>query len=376
MIRFSVATETILASPGFQRWARIECWYGDQLVADDVPLIAATEYQDSSLRVPERLTFTVPAKKDGYSWVPNADIKHPLQPYGQRVKVSLGVSTGGDEIEWINRGWFLLYSAESNDEDTVDVEALGLLMLVDEAELPSEFQPKTGMTLGGALRALIEPGLGVNLDSAPTDRPALTTITYSDNRLDSVQAILDAWPAEMRVTQDGYVAVTPTWTLATVDPLVLSDRKGGNMLRARTSVTRDGTFNAVVAKGQYPDTDATRAGQEIIQTARDTQVGSPFATGTEYSPYLVPYGYASPLMTTAAMVLKAAQTTLTRLRRKASQTVVAVCVPHPGVQLGDVVTVTSDELGLYARPGVIDAFELPYLADGGPMTLTIRLGVF
>lgn len=375
MIRFSAATEIALKSTSFQRWARIESWYGSTLVADEVPIISATEYQDSSLRVPERLTFSVPAKVEGYSWVPNADVKHPLAPYGQRVKVSLGIGTATGEIEWINRGWFLIYSAESNEQDTVDVECLGLLMLVDEAQLPSEFQPKAGMTLGGALRALIEPGLGVNLDAAPADRAALTTITYSDNRLDSAQAILDAWPAEMRVTEDGYVAVTPEFKFSTVDPFVLSDRVTGNLLKARTGVTRDGTFNAVVAKGQYPDTDATKAGQEIIQTARDTVSTSPFAVGGEYSPYLVPYGYASPLMTTPAMVLKAANTTLARLRRKASQTVVAVCVPHPGVQIGDPVTVTSDDLGLYARPGVIDALELPYLADGGPMTLTIRLGV-
>ena len=375
MIEFSETASNVLASQGFQLFARIESWFGDVLVADDVPIIDATETQDATLRVPERLTFKVPALKDGVSWVPTS-FDSALGCYGQRVRVSLGVGLigGSDRIEWVNRGWFLIYSA-GPDGDSITVEALGLLTLVDEAVLPTEYQPAAGASLVSMIRDLIEPGITVNVEDAPADRAVPTTVTFSDNRLDNVYAALDAWPAVALVTSNGYLAVQPQPGDPVADDAVLelTDGVGGTVVDSSTSITRDGAFNAVVAKGQYPDSDATRAGQEIIQTAYDTVTGSPYRNGGEFSPYLVPYGYASPLLSTVQQVQAAARTRLKTLRRNASRTVQVAAVPHPGIQLGDVVVLTCERLGIDAELGTVGAFSLPYLANGGPMQLTIRL---
>jgi hypothetical protein len=375
VITLTDAALGVLAGPSIKRFARIESWQGDTLLAADIPLVSATEEGDDSLRVPERITFTVPAVEDGYAWVPS-EYDSPLGAYGQQVRVSLGIEVSNGQIEYVNRGWFLI-NTTSTQGDTLTVEALGLLSLVDEAVLPTEYQPKTGATLAAVVRALVEPGITVNTDSAPADRAALTTITYSDNRLDSVLAVVDAWPAIARMTEDGFLEITPVPD----DPvqgdvvLTLTDGTNGTVIDSAADVSREGAFNSVVAKGQYPDTDATKAGQEIIQTVYDTDPASPYRNGGPFSPYLVPYGYSSPLLTTPAQTLAAAKSVLKRLRKNASRTVQVTCVPHPGIQLGDVVNLTSERLALAGVIGTVDAFTLPYLAEGGAMGLTVRLEV-
>lgn len=373
MIPVSTVMQNVLAGSVIRRYVRVESWLGDRLLSDDIPMIDGTEEADASQRVPERLSFTVPAESDGFSWVPRG-YDSPLGAYGQRVRISLGIDVGNGHQEYINRGWFLINTTDS-DGDTLSVEALGLLSLVDEATLPTEYQPKSGTTLGGAIRALVEPGLTVFTDNAPSDRTITSSLTFSDNRLDSVQSILDAWPAQAYVTSDGFLGITADAATPTSGDVVLTltDQEGGTVISAAALVTREGAFNAVVAKGQYPDTDPTRAGQEIIQTVNDTDPKSPYRAGGDFSPYLVPYGYASPLLETPAQTLAAAKSVLKRLKRARSRTVTVEAVPHPGIQLGDVVRLTSTRLGLDGVLGTIDAYRLPYKSTGGSMALTIRI---
>jgi len=375
VITISEVAQQVLAGQSIAQHVRIEAWLGDRLLADDIPVDSAREEGDGSLRVPERLTFTVPAEDNGTTWVPSA-YDSPLGAYGQRVRVSLGIEVANGQIEWLNRGWFLI-NTTSVSGNVLTVEALGLLSLVDEAVLPTEYQPKSGATLGAVIRALIEPGLTADLTGAPADRTALTTITFSDNRLDSVLSVIDAWPAELKVTPDATLVVIPPVAVPVEGDavLTLTDGYGGTVIDASAEVTREGAFNCVVAKGQYPDTDPTKAGQEIIQTAYDTDSASPYRQGGPFSPYLVPYGYASPLLTTPAQVLAAAKSVLARLKRNASRTVRVTCVPNPALQLGDVVLLTSERLALAGAIGTVDAFTLPYRADSGAMDLTVRLEV-
>jgi hypothetical protein len=339
------------------RYVRVESWLGGTLVADDIPVVSATEDQDISLRVPERLTFTVPMLDGTTSWVPSA-YDSALGAFGQRVRVSLGIEITAGQVEWINRGWFLINTSET-DNDSVQVEALGLLSLVDEADLPNEYQPAAGATLASICRDLVEPGITINDDAAPADRTAASSITWSDNRLDSLSAVLDAWPAEASISADGYLVITsPPGDPDTADVVLeLTDGTGGTVIDYGGTVTREGAFNAVVAKGQYPDTDATRAGQEIIQTAYDTDPASPYVQGGTFSPYIVPYGYSSPLMTTPAQVLAAARTRLRSLRRAAALTLKVSAVPHPGIELGDVVLLTSTRLGISEALGTVDGLR-------------------
>jgi len=373
MITITDVAEGILNGYSYQQYFRLQSWLGSELLAEDIPAVNASEELDATLRVPERLTFEVPVVADAVSWVPTS-FSSPLGAYGQRITAQIGLGVGSGAIEWMNRGVFLLESAETAG-NSISVEAVGLLQLVDEAELATEYQPKASATLKTILRAMVEPGITIDFDSAPTDRTAPTGITWSDSRLDNVYSVLDAWPAQARITENGHLEVTAVPSDPTTVDVVFdfTDGTGGTAMEYNTSITRDGAFNSVVAKGQYPDTAGAKAGQEIIATSYDTDPDSPYRYGGPFSPYLVPFGYESPLMTTLAKVQEAGNTRLRTLRLKASRTVQITCVPHPALQLGDAVSVTSIRLGLDGEVGRIQAMTLPYSPEGGAMQVTVRL---
>ena len=374
MITVSEVLAGMLAGSSFQVHSRLTSWWDGEPISEDIPAVDVSETADATLRVPERLTFRVPVVDDrGLSWVPTR-YDSPLGTYGQRIVAQVGVSVGSSNVEWLNRGTFLIESADK-EGDAISVECLGLKQLLDEARFPNEYQPKTNATLGSILRALIEPGLTVDLDEAPTDRVAPSSITYSDNRLDNVHSVLDAWPAHAAVTSEGHFEVTDPLEDPELADVVfhLTDGAGGTAMQLNTSITRDGAINGVVARGQYPDSAGAKAGQEIVYTAYDNVQTSPYRIGGPFSPYLVPFEYASPLMTTAAMVQLAAKTRLRNLRRAASRTVKLTAVPHPALKLHDPVSLTSDRLALSDAVGRIEALGLPHDAGGGDMELTVRL---
>lgn len=371
MISISPQLAGILAGNSYQVHQRLISIRAGDVLSDDIPAVDVVEEADASLRVPETLTFRVPILDRGVSWVPSS-YDHPLGIWGQRIVAQVGVSLVGEEIEWLTRGQFLIHSVDPDDNgDTVHVQCAGLLYLVNEAELVTEYQPKAGATMGSVIRALIEPGLTVDLTAAPTDRTVPAGTTWSDNRLDCVAAVLDAWPAQAETTVDGVVKVTPVPADPTVPDLAVSDQL--NAQRFSSGLTRDGQFNAVVAKGAYPDTAGGLAGQEIVATSYDLDLVSPYRYGGPFSPYLVPVGYESPLMTTFAMVAAAAQTRKRNLRASTNRTVDIEIIPHPALRLGDAVAVTSERLGLVGSLGRVQAYTLPHTAAGGSQALSVRL---
>lgn len=375
MIDISETLAGVLDGYGYQVFFRLQSWLNEECIAEDIPAVDVLEEQDASMRVPERLTFTVPIEVDGVSWVP-FQFTSALGCYGQRILAQVGVRVGGpDAVEWINRGIFLLESADTGD-NSIQVECLGLTQLLDEAELAAEFQPTTGATYGETVRQLIEPGIVVNLEDAPTDKAIpKSAVTWSDNRLDDVFTIMDAWSAQARITSDGYLAITsvPPDPVAADVVFSFTDGTNGTVMEYSATITRDGAYNCVIAEGQYDDNRGALAGLPIIHTALDTDPESPYALTGNFSPYLVPFKFDSPLLNEHTETLLAATTRLRNLHLKASRTVQIQAVPHPAIQLGDAVSVTSTRLGLSEELGRVDAFTLPYSADGGAMQVTVRL---
>jgi hypothetical protein len=374
VIALSTVAADILSGHSYQVHHRLQSWLAGECIAEDIPAEGPVETQDNSLRVPERLSFRVPLESDGASWVPTS-FSSPLGTYGQMIRAQVGVSVGSGEIEWIDRGTYLLNSTDTEGSSIV-VEGLGIMQMLNEAELATEFQPTAGATLGETLRQLIEPGIIVNLDDAPADRTVPTSaVTWSDNRLECIYTILDAWPARMYASNEGFLVVTEVLD----DPeeadveFAFSDGSDGTVVDFVSNITREGAFNLVVVEGVYDDDHATLAGMPIVHSWYDVYAESPYSLFGNFSPYFVPFKYQSPLLNDGVSVLLAAEKKMIELRRKASRTVKVKCVPHPALQLGDAVSVTSTRLGLSAELGRIDAFDLPYSAEGGAMELTVRL---
>lgn len=337
---------------------RAEAWLGGELLTADIPVSDGGEERDRSLVVPESVRLTVPRQDRGTSWEP-VDPEHPLAAYGQMLRIDYGVDVGG-HTEWINRGWFLTTGSETTG-DTVSVQADGLLQLIDEAKLAAPFQPASGDTLASVAQELVEPALTVVVSSL-ADRAVPQGIQWDTDRMGALREVLTAWPADARVTEDGYLSIEPL-TDSDTPVLDLTDGVGGTVIRWQGNTSRDGAFNAVVAQGE------DSSGAQIQGVAYDRVGSSPFRIGGPFSPLTVPHFYYSPLLTTVAECRAAAESTLQRLRRSAFRKLGVTMLPHPGLVPGDVITVTG--AGLTGALAVVERMSLPY--SPGEMSLTVRV---
>lgn len=360
MITLTEKAKSVLADGNQVRYLRIESWLAGVLLHDDVPVRSANEETDRSLTVPERVTLTVPREADAFSWAPVYDT-HPLAANGQRLRVLLGVGLEGDRVEWFQRGTFLIDEA-TPEGDEVEVTALGLLRLPQEARLLSPYQPSG--TLVSTLRGLVEPALTVMISSSLVDRSVPSGLNFDDDRLGWVEGLLDAWPAEAYVTPSGFLMVRPAASpVASDSVLSLTDQAGGTVIQAVGSSTREGAYTAVVAKGTASD------GGQVLGVAYDTSSGAHRANGP-FNPLPVPYEFASPLLTTVDQCNAAAATVMARIRRETAQEYEVTMVPHPALQAGDVVKLTT--AAFTDLPCTIEYLSLPYLAAGGSQTLRVR----
>lgn len=355
MITLSDAALSVLTR-SYKTHLMVESWLGSELLSDAVPVDSASEETDRGLTVPERVTLTVPRRYRGESWSPVA-ADHPLAAKGQRLRVQLGIELSAGEIEWFQRGWFLIQSSET-DGDDVSVEAVGLLALVEEAGLISPYQP-TG-SLVTTIRGLVEPALTVVIDPALLDRSVPSGINYDEDRLGAVLELLDAWPADAYVHEDGYLSVVPV-AQSTTPVMYLTDGQGGTVIEASGSSSREGAASVVVARGTAAD------GGQVQGVAYD--YSSPTRLNGPFNPLPVPFVFESPLLTTVGQCTAAAGTILARRLREKSQEFTVEMVPHPALQAGDVVDISAED-----RPNTLCSIEtlgLPWTGDGS-QTLTVR----
>lgn len=347
------ATDALTRS--HRRYFLVESWRNGVLLSDAVPAATGSEEVDRSLTVPERVVFTVPRTDRGTSWDPAGSNDHPLAANGQTLRVKLGVGLALGEIEWFQRGRFLIQDATPNG-DVITVDAVGMLTWIDEARLVSPYQP-TG-TLASTLRGLMEPALTVAISTALVDRAVPAGASYDEDRLAAVLELLDAWSAEGVVDPQGIFQVTPA-VQSLVPVLTLTDGVGGTVITSDGSSTRDGAYNAVVARGTASD------GGQVQGVAYDSTVTSPKFYGGPFNPLPVPKFFASPLLTSAYEASLAAATILARVQRQTGRLYIVDMVPHPGLQAGDVVLLN----GILCS---VETLTLPYHADGGQQRLTAR----
>jgi hypothetical protein len=358
VITVSTTAQSVLASAGFQYYCAVESWLGGTLLADSIPVDSGGEESDRGIRIPERVSLTVPRLADGFDWSPNGD-RHPLAANGQQLFVKLGIGLAQGAVEWFARGRYLIHDSEVSG-DAVDVTAVGLLSLIEEAKLVSPFQPAGGATIASTLRALIEPALVALIDTSIVDRSVPSSIAYDEDRLAAVLELLDAWPAVATVDPQGFLRVSPA-TQSTTSQLTLTDGVGGTVIKAAGNSTRDGAYNTVVARGTASD------GSQV-QGVGTLTIGAKAINGP-FNPLPVPMFFSSPLVTTVAQANAAAGTIVARLSRQTSREYRVTMVPNPTIQVGDVVTLTG--VGLCT----VEALTLPYTAPPGQlpeMVLTAR----
>ena len=343
---------------GAYSWVpQVSAWLGDQLLAEDVPVIDGTLSVDGGQQVPERLTLSVPDRDGGFSWVPDST-GHPLARYGQYLDVAIAVTAAVSGESWTVRlGRYQIQDWTHDDVAfRVDVECVGLLQRAADARFTTPKVPRAGETLSGVFARLAPDGVPVDIDGTLADRAVPTSFQWDEDRIGALYDIAEAWPARIRMDDQGTCRVLPP--LPDLPDPVLSFRDGerGTVVSAPTQDSRDGVYNVVVARSSATD-DPARA---PAQGEARVQAGpmSPASYGE------VVRFWSSPLATTTAQLNAAAATLLADSIRPARQRVVT-CPPDPRVELDDAAEVLSGARTVTPSPTT--------RIDGGPAGATQTL---
>jgi hypothetical protein len=342
-------------------------WLDGALLAGSIPITGGRLSAAVTSKVPETLNFTVPEYVDGVSWVPGDDPRHPLARFGQQIDLSIDVisSVTGEVAHW-RLGRFQVHDWQHDDlARTVAVTALGVLARVQDARFMTPEVPRTGGTLGTEFRRLMIPGVSVMIDGGLDDRPCPQSFQWSQERLDALYDICDAWPARMRTDRWGTINVLAPLP-AVPDPTVfLTDGEGGTLVSAPRTDTRDGLYNVVVGTSSATDTTAMTPIRAVAQIT-----DGPFAVTDDGAGYgqVVKY-WSSPLVTSQGQMQKSVDTMLIEASRPAV-TVTVHCAPDPRISLDDAVSVTRAGAVYW---GFVIAYDLPLTIDGGSMRIDIGL---
>jgi hypothetical protein len=361
MITVSDTARALIDSGRYVYHVRASSWLNGVLLADNVPIASGGEDGDRSLNVMERVTLTVPRRAHGVDWTP-VDEYSPLAARDQTLKIQLGIGQGVNEPEWFQRGEFLI-TETIPDGDTLSVTCASLLTLTDEAKFSTPFQPASTATLGSTLRKLVEPDVLVDLSAAPQDRPiSLTWINWDTDRLAAMWALLDAWPADAIMTEQGVLKVFGT-TPPSTPVRTFTDEAGGTVVTAAPTSRRSDPTTLLIVTGYASNGSEIRRAQLVRpptppsrpQTAREILLEEiRRRTGVKAKPVKVD----TSLITEAAVAAAVARYMASRVaRRWHVKRLLIECPPDPTLQLADCVGVWAD--GVWTV-GTVEAIDLPY----------------
>lgn len=327
MLRVAAANYADVVAYSHRIRVDLDSWLADELIAESIPLAGGQLTEAGDQAIPERLTFTVPSLDSaGRSWLP-VDELSALSQHGQRIYVTHNVVRGDNTALVVGLGW---YAIQDWDEGSagVEVEATGLLQLVADSGLITSTTPPAGATFVSELTRLIDGLLPVDIDTTLVDRAVPGSMAWQDDRLQAVQQLLAAWPARMYVDEQGVLVVAPVYTDSDAAEVTLT-QLGGTVIGQARSGSRDGLPSLIIARGENAGDD-NRA--PVVGYAGDYNSNSPT--------FIPRYGIktevlSSPLLTTEAQCIKAAQTRLANSQQ--SRVIPVTTIPdariRPGVRV-------------------------------------------
>lgn len=345
----------------------IDIFYDGTLIAASIPLADGNLTDNDTQDVTRDTNLTVPrhvSLDDGITLtdlLPRDELA-PLECYGQQAAIQYDVVLPSGRTESFTLGLARLQTWDEDENGGIALNAAGLLIEAQEDRLLRPIQVPRSTPFTTAIERIIGDIIPVNFD---TNLPARNTgaFSFEEDRLDGLNKLLDAWPARAYVDDQGVLQVTVPYDDAN-DPIVRTVRDGenGTLVDAPRGNSREGRYNGVVATGEGPDDMAPVLGAAYL-TEGPMRWGGPFGN--------VPYGMASPLLTTNAQASAAAATRLQNLQR-ANRPRSLTMVPDARLQTGDVIAIeSSDEPTLVLRVQSIE-FPLTYAGlmnvSGGVIT--------
>lgn len=331
---------------------------GDNPTGTDVGIMGGDVRYDASASIRSTLDLTT----DGTGWNPTpTDL---LAPWGNEVFVRRGVDLGGGTREWVPLGYYRMYDVDQDNapDGPVRIEARDRMSGIIDARMTAPVQFFAAHTVAQVFERLVlevYPDVEIEYDFTPTALALSRTIVVEEDRYAALRDLAWSLGRVMYFDHRGVLQVRVAPSPA--DPVWSVDSgPNGVLVSMSRTLSREGSYNAVVATGEAPDDKPPARGM-----ARDMSKTSPTYWFGRFGK--VPRFYTSPFITTNAQARYAARQMLAR-SLGLPYNVDFSAVPNPALEVLDPIAITHPR---GSELHIVDRLTIP-LVSSAPMSGSTR----
>lgn len=287
-----------------------------------------------------------------------------LAPYGNELFVERGINYGNGTIEIVSLGYFRINRSNQDDgpDGVIQLDASDRMAGVIDARLPLPIQFEAGTTVEDVFDELVHdvyPDATIEFDFTASGSTFDTAHVAEEDRFGFLRDIAKSRGKIMYWDYRGVLRVESPPDPST-PVYAINAGRGGTLVQLSRSLSRQGVYNGVVARGDQPTDDV-----QPIAVVVDNNPASPTYWNGRFGK--VPRYYYSSFITTAAQATSAATSILQRAVGL-PYSIDLRAVPNPALEPYDPVRITMpDRTDIH----VIDSLTVP-LTSADPMTGTTR----
>lgn len=338
---------------------RVELWYGGTKVVPSMKVVSGSiSGSRSMVRRTLSLTVTADTKAE------RRDLWEQVSLPGAEVRAFRGVRFLDGTVEEVPLGVFLTRQPSIDERSGV----------IEFGSCPDRMQrvidytfetPRTssaGMTYPQQVQQLLgEAVTGLQFTAnVGTSAGAVPSAVWESDRAGAVRQLSTSVAAETWFGPSGAAVMGRVKTLSDQADWKLYPGSGA-LVEASSQIDWDAAYNVVVARGDRLD-----GGPAVFGVARDTNPASPTYWRGPMGPK--PRQYASPLLTSNAMCVLAAQSLLAK-STGARKSIDLTAVANPALDVGDRIDAILPQSG-WSERHIVDTFSIDLTSAA--MTVTSR----
>ncbi len=317
----------------------------------EIPILGGDMQLDWTAQVRSTLDLTT----EPHLWPSRAtDL---LTPYGNEIFVERGVRLSNGVTEWVSLGYHRINTPDQDDapHGQLRVAASDRMANIVDARLPQPRQYAATDTYGEVLNDLIldiYPDATIQWDDGADAEAIGRAVIAEEDRYGFANDLITStgkvwwWDHRGILTIKDLPDITqPVWDVV--------GGEDGVLIQLARSLTRDGVYNGVVARGEAADTENPAWGIAVDDDPNSpTRWGGPFGK--------VPRFYGSPLLTSDGQAALAAASLLRRTLGL-PYNVDFTAIPNPALEPLDPIYVATPGVGGVVH--VVDRLGIPLVAD-------------
>jgi hypothetical protein len=310
--------------------ARATLYDGNQPVPNIARLVSGEITVDRSAQARRTLSGEVALAQQ-------EDYVIPIDTLHSRTQIWLGVLDGLTPL-WVSGGVFRINTVDRTNRGSLAITGSSLEAYVIEDVYT---QPKTYPIYTPILFA-IQDTITSSFASATfgpfsakvldADAPLPGPVTVDEDRWAMVETLSSIINCDVYCDPFGVFQIVYKPTLSDVAVASIHEGEDGVLVEVKAGVSREDTYNAVLAMGQSSNTDIP----PVSAIVRDTDPNSPTFWGGPFGKRTYPY--TNELLTTKEMCQAKARILLNELRAQ-TRSVSFNAIPNPLLEPGDVVII-------------------------------------